>query len=103
MPFSRAMFAEAGFASGLEHIAAAYDEDPDRAAVLVPDAMLDVLTVAGDADAARRRIDRYRAMGVTLPVAAPAPAGMDRAASGRAAIDLATNPLTGATDCGQRR
>jgi alkanesulfonate monooxygenase SsuD/methylene tetrahydromethanopterin reductase-like flavin-dependent oxidoreductase (luciferase family) len=89
MPFYRAMFDEAGFAAHTGPVAAAYPEDPDRAARLVPDAMLEALTVIGDAAAARRRLEEFRAMGVRLPVLAPVPAGPDDAASWRAAIELA--------------
>lgn len=88
MPFYRAMFDEAGFAAHTEAIAKTFGDDPEAAGRLVPDSMLEALTVAGDADAARARVERYRGMGVTLPVAAPVPAGEDRAASWRAAIGL---------------
>lgn len=88
MPFYRSMFDEAGFAAHTGAVAAAYPEDVDRAARLVPDEMLEALTVAGDTEAARSRLDQYRAMGVTLPVVAPVPSGTDSAASWRAAIEL---------------
>ncbi len=89
MPFYRAMFDEAGFAAYTAAIAAAFAEDPDRAARLVPDTMLEALAVLGDAAAVRRRLEEFRAMGVRLPVLAPVPAGPDGAASWRAAIELA--------------
>ncbi len=88
MPFYRAMFDEAGFAAHTGAVAALYGDDPDGAASLIPDTMIEALTVAGDAAKARTRFEEYRAMGVTLPVAAPVPAGDDRAASWRAAIAL---------------
>lgn len=88
MPFYRAMFDEAGFAAHTAAVAAAYPEEPDRAGRLVPDAMLEALTVAGDAEGARARLDQYRAMGVHLPVVAPVPSGEDIAGSWRAAIAL---------------
>jgi probable F420-dependent oxidoreductase len=91
MPFYRAMFDEAGFAAHTGPVAATYPEDPDRAARLVPDAMLEALTVAGDAQATRARLDQYRAMGVRLPVLAPVPAGADTANSWRAAIALGSD------------
>lgn len=88
MPFYRAMFDEAGFAAHTGAVAAEYDDDADRAARLVPDKMLDELTVAGDGERARSRLEHYRGTGVTLPVVAPAPSGDDIAASWRAAIEL---------------
>lgn len=88
MPFYRAMFDEAGFSAHTGAVAAAYPDDPDRAARLVPDVMLEALTVAGDASAAQVRLEQYRAMGVTLPVVAPVPSGADTAAPWRAAIEL---------------
>lgn len=88
MPFYRAMFDEAGFAAHTGAVAEAYAEDPDRAARLVPDAMLEALAVIGDAAAVRRRLAEFQAMGVRLPVLAPVPAGPDIAASWRAAIEL---------------
>ena len=69
-------------------MAAAYPEDSDRAARLVPDAMLAALTVAGEAAAARGRLEQYRAMGVTLPVVATVRGGADSASYWRAAIEM---------------
>jgi alkanesulfonate monooxygenase SsuD/methylene tetrahydromethanopterin reductase-like flavin-dependent oxidoreductase (luciferase family) len=89
MPFYRAMFDEAGFAAHTAAIAEAFAEDPDRAARLVPDAMLEALAVLGDAAAVRRRLEEFQAMGVRLPVLAPVPAGPDIVGSWRAAIELA--------------
>ncbi len=101
MPFYRAMFDEAGFAAYTGPVAAVYPEDPERAARLVPDAMLDALAVIGDAAAAQRRLEEFRAMGVTLPVIAPVPAGADSAASWRAAVELA--PVVGGVSETTRR
>jgi alkanesulfonate monooxygenase SsuD/methylene tetrahydromethanopterin reductase-like flavin-dependent oxidoreductase (luciferase family) len=91
MPFYRAMFDEAGFAAHTGPVAAAYSEDVDRAARLVPDGMLEALTVAGDVEAARARLERYRGMGVKLPVVAPVPSGPDIAASWQAAIEITSD------------
>jgi alkanesulfonate monooxygenase SsuD/methylene tetrahydromethanopterin reductase-like flavin-dependent oxidoreductase (luciferase family) len=88
MPFYRAMFDEAGFAAHTGAVAAAFPDDPDRAAGLVPDVMLEALAVAGDPAAARARFEQYRAMGVTLPVVAPVPSGANTAGSWRAAIAM---------------
>jgi probable F420-dependent oxidoreductase len=91
MPFYRAMFDEAGFAAHTGPVAAAYPEDVDRAASLVPDEMLEALTVAGDGTAARARLEHYRGMGVTLPVVAPVPSGTDIRASWQAAIEMGSH------------
>jgi alkanesulfonate monooxygenase SsuD/methylene tetrahydromethanopterin reductase-like flavin-dependent oxidoreductase (luciferase family) len=88
MPFYRALFDGSGFAAHTGAVAAAYAEDADRAAHLVPDAMLEALTVAGDARAVRARLQEYEALGVRLPVVAPVPSSTDAAASWRAAIAL---------------
>ena len=88
MPFYRQMFDAAGFAGQTATVAEAWLRDPDEAASLVPDAMLAALTVAGDRDALMQRIAEYRALGVTLPVVAPVPAGDDPADSWSAAIRL---------------
>jgi hypothetical protein len=56
---------------------------------MVPDGMLTALTVADDGAAFRARLAEYGALGVTLPVVAPVPAGEDHAASWEAAIALA--------------
>jgi probable F420-dependent oxidoreductase len=88
MPFYRRMFDAAGFAAHTPAVAAAWPHDPDEAAALVADEMLGALTVAGDADAFARRIREYRALGVTLPVVAPVPAGTDLADAWAAAISI---------------
>ena len=91
MPYYRRMFEDAGFAAQMAGIPEAYARDPDEAAALVSDEMLTALTVADDADAFTRRVEEYRALGVTLPVVAPVPAGEDRDASWQAAITLAAS------------
>lgn len=88
MPFYRAMFDQAGFGAYTSAVAAIYPEDRHRAARLVPDVMLEALTVMADAEAARRRVHQYQQMGVKLVVAAPVPAGPDRARSWRAAAEM---------------
>ena len=89
MPFYRQMFDRAGFAAQTPAVAAAWARDPDEAASLVADEMLAALTVAGDGDAFACRVAEYRALGVTLPVVAPVPAGDDAADGWAAAITLA--------------
>jgi len=89
MPYYRRMFEHAGFGGGMAGVLEAYARDPEEAAALVPDDMLTALTVADDAEAFRRRVEEYRALGVTLPVVAPVPAGEEPGASWQAAITLA--------------
>lgn len=89
MPFYRRMFDAAGFAPHTAAVVEAWPRDPDEAGALVPDEMLGALTVAGDADAFARRVAEYRALGVTLPVLAPLPAGDDPADSWQAAMAVA--------------
>jgi alkanesulfonate monooxygenase SsuD/methylene tetrahydromethanopterin reductase-like flavin-dependent oxidoreductase (luciferase family) len=88
MPFYRQMFDAAGFAAHTPAVAAAYPRDSEEAAALVADEMLAALTVAGDGGAFAGRVEEYRALGVTLPVVAPVPAGDDLADSWAAAIRL---------------
>lgn len=89
MPFYRRMFDEGGFAQHTPTVAAAWERDPDEAAALVSNEMLDALTVADDRDRFQQRLAEYRALGVTLPVVAPIPAGDNLADSWSAAISLA--------------
>jgi alkanesulfonate monooxygenase SsuD/methylene tetrahydromethanopterin reductase-like flavin-dependent oxidoreductase (luciferase family) len=89
MLFYRQMFDAAGFVAHTGAVAAAWPRDPDEAAGLVADEMLAALTVAGDGDAFAQRVAEYRALGVTLPVVAPVPAGDDLADAWAAAITLA--------------
>jgi probable F420-dependent oxidoreductase len=89
MPYYRQMFEHAGFGAQMAGIPETYARDPDEAAKMVPDRMLTALTVADDGAAFRARLAEYGALGVTLPVVAPVPAGEDHAASWEAAIALA--------------
>ena len=94
MPYYRQMFDNAGFASHTAAVAEAWQREPDAAASLVSDDMLAALTVADDADAFARRLDEYRALGVTMPVVAPVPAGPDPGDSWAAAITLASETFS---------
>jgi alkanesulfonate monooxygenase SsuD/methylene tetrahydromethanopterin reductase-like flavin-dependent oxidoreductase (luciferase family) len=66
LPFYRAMFETAGFASDI----AAYDAAPDREAqkLAISEAFVEELCALGDEDAVRRSVQRYRAAGATNPV-----------------------------------
>ena len=87
-PFYRTMFDESGFAAHTGAIAEAYRDDPEAAARLVPDTMVEALTIAGDAATVQRRVAAYRALGVALPVLAPLSPSGDLVAGWQAAIDL---------------
>lgn len=89
MPYYRAMFERAGFGAAMAGIPEAFTHDPDEAATLVPDGMLDALAVSGDAEAFARRVAEYRLLGVTQPVVAPVPASDDAADAWAATIALA--------------
>jgi alkanesulfonate monooxygenase SsuD/methylene tetrahydromethanopterin reductase-like flavin-dependent oxidoreductase (luciferase family) len=88
MPFYRQMFDNAGFAEHMPAVAEAWPHDPKAAAALVSPRMVEALTVANDAAAFRERVAEYRALGVTMPVVAPVPAGDDLAGSWAAAIEI---------------
>ena len=66
LPFYRAMFQTAGFASDI----AAYDAAPDREAqkLAIGEAFIEELCALGDGDDVRRGVERYRAAGATNPV-----------------------------------
>jgi alkanesulfonate monooxygenase SsuD/methylene tetrahydromethanopterin reductase-like flavin-dependent oxidoreductase (luciferase family) len=66
LPFYRAMFETAGFASDI----AAYDAAPDREAqkLAISEAFIEELCALGDEGDVRRGVERYRAAGATNPV-----------------------------------
>jgi alkanesulfonate monooxygenase SsuD/methylene tetrahydromethanopterin reductase-like flavin-dependent oxidoreductase (luciferase family) len=87
LPFYRAMFETAGFASDL----AAYDAAaPDREAqkLAISEQFIEQLCALGDEDAVRHAIERYRAAGTTNPILT-AVLGTDYEATLRAAAPIA--------------
>ena len=81
-------FEQRGFAGEAAAISAALAEgDPEGAASVVTDAMLDELAVVGSAEECRRKIDALRAAGLRMPVVAPFVQGDDAMATFRAVID----------------
>jgi alkanesulfonate monooxygenase SsuD/methylene tetrahydromethanopterin reductase-like flavin-dependent oxidoreductase (luciferase family) len=77
-PRYRRLMAESGFATEVEAVRAAWaDGDPKRAMRLVPDGLIDRITVAGTAEECRTRIGAYRDAGITLPIVMPRIAGPD--------------------------
>jgi alkanesulfonate monooxygenase SsuD/methylene tetrahydromethanopterin reductase-like flavin-dependent oxidoreductase (luciferase family) len=68
-------------------IKAAWDRgDRDRAARLVPDALIDAVALAGTPAECREKIERYRASGIALPIVTPRGGGPDPKARVVAAI-----------------
>ena len=72
------LLAEAGFADEARAITAAWDRgEREHIARLVPDAMVDAVTIAGTPAECRERLARYREAGLSLPIISPRPAGAD--------------------------
>jgi len=67
---------ENGFKSEVEGIIAAYGKgDADSAAKLVPDRMLDSLTICGSGEECRKSLAKFVSAGVTLPIIQLNPVG----------------------------
>jgi alkanesulfonate monooxygenase SsuD/methylene tetrahydromethanopterin reductase-like flavin-dependent oxidoreductase (luciferase family) len=66
------LLAERGFADAAAAIKAAWDRG-DRAGAerLVPDALIDAVSIAGTPDECRERVDAYRRAGLRLPLISP--------------------------------
>ncbi len=76
------LLADGGFADEARAIKQAWDRgDRDAIGRLVPDAMVDAVTIAGTPAECRDRLARYRAAGLDLPIISPRPAGPDPRAS----------------------
>jgi probable F420-dependent oxidoreductase len=79
------LLAEAGFAGEVAAIKAAWDRgDREAAERLVPDALVEAVSVAGTPAECRERLGRLREAGLRLPIVSPRVAGPDAA---RAAMD----------------
>jgi len=77
LDFYRRMFEASGFARETAAVMAALPRGVEAAAAGVSDRMLEAIALFGEEDVWRKRLDRYRALGVDLPVIAPVPAGAD--------------------------
>jgi 5,10-methylenetetrahydromethanopterin reductase len=86
LDFYRRLFEASGFARETAAVMAALPGGLDAAAAGVSDAMLEAIALFGSAGGWRERLDRYRALGVTLPVIAPVPVGADTFEAWAAAI-----------------
>ena len=85
-PRYRRLMAESGFATEVEKVRAAWEGgDPRRAMQLVPDGLIERITLAGTAEECRARIEQYREAGITLPIVMPRIAGPD---AKRQALDV---------------
>jgi alkanesulfonate monooxygenase SsuD/methylene tetrahydromethanopterin reductase-like flavin-dependent oxidoreductase (luciferase family) len=85
-PRYRRLMAESGFADEVEAVRRAWEAgDPARAMRLVPNGLIDRMTLAGTADECHERLRAYRDVGVALPIVTPRVAGPD---AKRQALDV---------------
>ena len=86
-PRYRRLMAEAGFADEVELVRRAWREgnvaDAER---LVPQGLIDRMSLPGDPVARKERLAEYREAGITLPIIAPRVAGENAAASAQEII-----------------
>jgi alkanesulfonate monooxygenase SsuD/methylene tetrahydromethanopterin reductase-like flavin-dependent oxidoreductase (luciferase family) len=81
------LLAEAGFGDAVRAIKEAFDRGGrEAAAKLVPDELIDAVTLAGTPDACRERLAAYRRAGLALPIVSPRGAGPDARTLAMAAI-----------------
>jgi 5,10-methylenetetrahydromethanopterin reductase len=81
------LLAEAGFGDAVRAIKEAFDRGGGEAAAkLVPDELIDAVTLAGTPDACRERLAAYRRAGLALPIVSPRGAGPDARTLAMAAI-----------------
>jgi alkanesulfonate monooxygenase SsuD/methylene tetrahydromethanopterin reductase-like flavin-dependent oxidoreductase (luciferase family) len=72
-PRYRRLMAESGYAEEVEAVARAWaTEGEDTAKRLVPDRLVDALSVTGTAEECRKGLEEYRRAGVGLPIIFPA-------------------------------
>jgi alkanesulfonate monooxygenase SsuD/methylene tetrahydromethanopterin reductase-like flavin-dependent oxidoreductase (luciferase family) len=76
------LVAESGFADAAQAIKAAWDAgDHEGAAALVPDALVDAVSVTGTAQECRDRVEAYRRSGIALPIVTPRVGARGKAAA----------------------
>jgi probable F420-dependent oxidoreductase len=81
------LLAEAGFSDAVRAVKDAYDRDGRAAAAkLVPDELIDAVTLAGTPDDCRERLAAYRRAGLALPIVSPRVSGPDAKARAMATI-----------------
>lgn len=70
------LLAEAGFGDAVRAIKDAFDRGGrEAAATVVPDELIDAVTLAGTPDACRDRVTAYRRAGLALPIVSPRGSG----------------------------
>jgi len=81
------LLGEAGFPDAVRAIKDAFDRDGrDAAALVVPDALIDAVALAGPPDHCRERLAAYRAAGLDLPIVSPRVSGPGGKAAAMGAI-----------------
>ena len=86
-PRYRRLMAEAGFADEVEMVRRAWREgNVDEAENLVPDGLIDRMSLPSDPEARRDRLAEYREAGITLPIIAPRVSGPNALASAQEII-----------------
>ena len=77
-PRYRRLMEEAGFTEEVAAVRRAWLEgDTERAADLVPSALLDKMSLVGSREELRQRLQEYRESGISLPVISPRASGPD--------------------------
>ena len=86
-PRYRRLMAEAGFADEVEMVRRAWREgNLDEAESLVPDGLIDRMSLPSDPEARKDRLAEYREAGITLPIIAPRVSGRNAFASAQEII-----------------
>ena len=86
-PRYRRLMAEAGFADEVEMVRRAWREgNMDEAESLVPDGLIDRMSLPSDPEARKDRLAEYREAGITLPIIAPRVSGRNAFASAQEII-----------------
>ena len=86
-PRYRRLMAEAGFADEVEMVRRAWREgNVDEAENLVPDGLIDRMSLPSDPEARKDRLAEYREAGITLPIIAPRVSGPNAFASAQEII-----------------
>lgn len=86
-PRYRRLMAEAGFADEIEEVRRAWRSgDVARAERLVPEELIDRMSLPTDAGARRERLVEYREAGLTLPIIAPRVSGPSAGATAKRII-----------------
>ena len=92
-PRYRKLMAASGFADEVEQVRATWaGGDPERAMRLVPDALIDRITVAETANECRARIEAYRQAGITLPIVMPRVTGADAVSQALEVLEACSPP-----------